>query len=66
VPAFDKSTPTPIGLSVSGNTATLTLFAAPIATCSLSADPDATDSGSWGLAAVDGTRVGIGTITLSR
>jgi len=63
VPAFDKNTSTPIGLRISGNSATLSLSATPLATCSLAGDLDA---GSWGLAALDGTRVDIGTITLSR
>jgi hypothetical protein len=66
VPAFDKNSSTPVGLAVAGTTATLSLGGMPIATCSLASDPDASDQGSWGIAALGGTQVDVATITVSR
>ena len=66
VPVFDSSATTAVGLAVVGHTATLSIGGAPVATCDLSSDPDATDHGAWGIAAVGGTKVTIATITVSR
>ena len=66
VPAFDPAATTSLGLSVSGHTAVLSVATTPLATCDLSNDPDAGDSGAWGITSLDGTRLDIATITVSK
>ncbi len=66
VPAFDPSLVTSVGLAVTGHTAVLSIATMPLATCDLSADPDAADSGAWGITSLGGTRLDLATITVSK
>ena len=56
-----------IGMSVTGHSASLSLDGMVVATCDLATDPDATDRGSWGIAAAGANaEVEVVTITVAR
>jgi hypothetical protein len=57
---------TPVGLTISGHTATLSIATVPYVTCDLSDDRDAADRGSWGLEVDSGATASIETITVVR
>jgi hypothetical protein len=66
VPDFDPTATTPVGLEIRGHSAVLSVAHAPLATCDLSNDPDAGDSGAWGISALDSTQLQVVTVTVQR